>query len=390
VEVQEAYGAAGWVAAAVLAGLCVWSLVRGAARRGVRDLRDNLDATLRLIRGRSGSTRSRFLQRPGRRGWSGLVLLGLVLWGLSGFTTVGPGWRGYPFVFGEIADPLEPGIHWVPPRPFARVEHRWVGYARKGDIGFRTQLDLLDRRREIRLRANPAGWHSPVAAMNSDPERVTYLTADENFVEMSFSVHYGLADPEPFFYDTEEAWGLVVFTAEAVARELVAGRRIDDLLTRDRSVFESDLALRLQADLDALGLGVAVRSVHIVDIHPPEEAVFAFRDVSSAREDRETLEHRARATQARDIPRARGESALLLAVARAAAAAESTLAWGRASAFTLEAAATAPHRDLLEHLLRIESAERTLAGKEKFIVPPGATGGRITLWRDGADPGEKQ
>jgi membrane protease subunit HflK len=109
--------------------------------------------------------------------------------------------------------------------------------------------------------------------------------------------------------------------------------------------------------------------------------VFDFRDVSSAREDRETTIHQARKLEAAEVPRARGEAALVLARAQAAADAQVAGAAGESESFTNRAGAVAGERRLLEHLLWIESAERTLAGREKVIVPRGSGDGEVSLWR---------
>lgn len=134
--------------------------------------------------------------------------------------------------------------------------------------------------------------------------------------------------------------------------------------------------------MDRLGTGVRVLSVHVVDIHPPQEAVSAFRDVSSAREERETRIHGARERLAREVPLARGQAAKDLAKARSAAEARRVLAGGRSRGFSARAASFAGHPALLRHLLWLESAERVLAGRRKFIVPPRTAGRGVTLWED--------
>ena len=141
---------------------------------------------------------------------------------------------------------------------------------------------------------------------------------------------------------------------------------------------ETGLAERL-ARIDA---GVRVIAVRIVDIHPPSGAVYAFRDVSSAREDRETRIHRARETGARELPRARAEGTRIRTAAEATASAAHHEAEGRAEAFSAEASSIDAARDILLHFLWLESAERALAGREKYIVPGDTPGGRVTLWQN--------
>ncbi len=368
--------------ALLLAGLLARSLYRGAWTAGVAELRQ---AGLRMRQ-----------HLPGL-GWLNrrrLVIAGLLIlvtaYAISGFRVVPVGARGYGFVFGALArSELEPGLHYLPPAPVGRWEIRQVHYPRKSDVGFRTDLSLFERRRELIRRASPDEWHSPVAAMNARPVQASYLTGDGNLVEMSFTVHYALTDAETFFYRIDHSRDFVNLYAEAVARELIAGLPLDELLTERRVEVEGRLRDTLQNTLDEQRLGIGVLTVRIVDLHPPGPAVFAFRDVSSAREDRETAIHRARGEQARTIPESRGEAARRIAEAEALAARQRLEAEGESQAFSAQTAPFGKHRDLLGHLLWIETVERTLAEREKLILPPDrgpSTSRGITLWRQAQPP----
>jgi membrane protease subunit HflK len=170
--------------------------------------------------------------------------------------------------------------------------------------------------------------------------------------------------------------------AQAAARELVATRTLDELLTSGRGDLETRLAAALQGRLDRLGAGVQVVSAHVVDLHPPQEAVFAFRDVSSAREDRDRRIQSALAEGEKEVPQARGNGALAVAEAQAAADSARAVAAGRSEGFLARAAAFAGHRDILRDLLWLETEEKVLPGRRKYIVPPGAAGRRLVLWPD--------
>jgi membrane protease subunit HflK len=218
--------------------------------------------------------------------------------------------------------------------------------------------------------------------MNTIPEQASYLTGDENLVNLSVSVHYRLTDPVAFLYGMDRGRPIVKLYAQTATREVVASSGLDALLTEQRQPLETEVGLRLQTYLDRLGAGVEVTSVNVVDIHPPQEAVFAFRDVSSAREDRETLVHKARQVLALQVPRARGEAAKALAAAEAKASSAQTIAGGQARAFSATAEAFALETDVLRHLLGLEAVERALSGKDKLIIPSGAPGPHLALWQE--------
>ena len=364
------------LAALLLIALLARSLWRGSWNDGVSELK---------LANRLVLTRLPRLPR-GALAAAG-VLLAILLYLATGLRVVPPDSQGYAFLFGALhrAD-LGPGLHYVPPAPFGTLELRRVHYMRKTDIGFRTDVGLLARRRELVLGAPADEWHSPVAAMNANPVEASYLTADENLVEMSFSVHWALTDPVAFFFGVDHRGDFVGLYAESVARELVASTPLDDLLTERRPQVEGEIRLALQELLDGSRLGVEIRSVQIVDIHPPGGAVFAFRDVSSALEDRETRKYEARQRIAQAVPRARGQGAQIEAEAEAEAERSVREATGRSASFLARTEPYRRHRDVVGHLLWIEAAEGVLSGREKYIIPPGAGSRGVTLWRSEKPP----
>lgn len=367
------FGPLEWLFFLLLAALLAASLWRGAGRRGWRELADGFAGLL------PGDGERR---RRARRLLTSLaVALLAAVFLLSGLRAVPPDSQGYRFRWSALIErDLPPGLHFVWPA-VERLEVRSTQLVRKTDVGFKTDLQLLARRRELARVADPDEWHSTVTAMNMIPEQATYLTADENLVEMSFTVHYGLEDPTAFFYSLDHENDLVALYAEAAARRFLAGNPLEELLTVRREEVEEGIEQTLAESLRQLGAGITVTAVRVVDIHPPSGAVFAFRDVSSAREDRETRIHRSREVQAAELPRARGEAELVTARARSAADAGVTEAGGRSRAFIAQAEAAAPQRALVEHLLRLEASERLLAGREIYVVPPGAVGPNVSLWR---------
>jgi len=126
--------------------------------------------------------------------------------------------------------------------------------------------------------------------------------------------------------------------------------------------------------------------VQIVELHPPDPAVRAFRSVSSAREDRETRVHEARGQVAQTIPHARGTAAHIVAEAEAEAEQRRQAAIGEASSFEALVQAQRTRKEAFDYLLRIESAERVLSGREKYIVPSSVRQPGLAWWRDGDRP----
>ncbi|MCL4234287.1 MAG: SO_0444 family Cu/Zn efflux transporter [Deltaproteobacteria bacterium] len=384
----EAGGLAGfaqWASALTLVALIGWRFAKGALRQGLREMRNNFESLLGfvVVSGDADADRRAFWSRTrGRLARIGAAIAAIA-WIVSGFYVVPADSLGYGFIFGRLVAPdRPPGLHYAPPVPFGRADVWRVSYPRKTDVGFRTDLTLLANRRELTRFANPGQWHSPVAAMNVVGEETTAIAGDENLVDVSMSVHYGLANPRDYFYRLEKDRDVVSLFAQAAAREYIAVHELDALLTTGRADLESFVQKNLQERLDAVSAGVRIDSIHLVDIHPPQDAVFAFRDVSSAREDRSTRIHEAHERLADEVPKARGRAALDVATAAAQAATAKTTASGRATGFAATASAYLTGKDVLRHLLGREAAERVLAGRDIFIVPGAVKGRDVIVWRD--------
>ncbi|MBU1701111.1 MAG: SO_0444 family Cu/Zn efflux transporter [Candidatus Eisenbacteria bacterium] len=367
----------------LLAALLVWRLWAGAAREPLSQMRGNFISIREHPGTQSAIASIRAHKIPIRRAMiGGSLILGILIYGLTGFKSVPPDSMGFGRVFNKVTRKnLAPGLHWALPAPFGGIDVWRVNYPRKTDVGYRTDLEMIANRRELRSQSPPDVWHSPVAAMNSDPTVASYLSGDENLFEMSFSVHYFLSDPYNYFYELDKSLDLVNLYAQAVAREIIGSSLLDSLLTSDRSHVELYIRDNLQTHLTHLKTGIRIVSIHLIDIHPPQEAVHAFRDVSSAREDRQTFIHEAYVVTEREIPIARGQSKVEIAEVEAVSLAATAEAKGKAIGYIAQVEAYQRHPAILRDLLWLETSESVLAGRQKFIVPPGTQGHGVILWK---------
>ena len=73
---------------------------------------------------------------------------------------------------------------------------------------------------------------------------------------------------------------------------MVAGRTFGDLLTRDREAFHTEALQRLRERCAAYGphgLGVDLEGLSLADLHPPQEVVESYHEVTTAMEKRDEL-----------------------------------------------------------------------------------------------------
>ena len=93
------------------------------------------------------------------------------------------------------------------------------------------------------------------------------------------------------------------------------------------------MAAAAQAALDRSNSGVRIVGAQLLESAPPPEVAGAFRDVASAREDRNTFVNEALAYENEIVPVARGDAEKTRQAAVAYTAEKTALASGQAASF---------------------------------------------------------
>ena len=279
------------------------------------------------------------------------VLLLLVMYILSGIYVVQPDERGVVTRFGRVtADDIQPGIHYRIPWPVERVFTPQVTSIKRMSVGYR----IVDRVRGV----------SPTA------REAQFVTGDENIIEAQMLVQYIVKDPSDYLFAIEEPHWLVRKACESVLTERVAAIGVDEILTTAKLEVETDVKEATQAVLDSYEAGIDIVAAHIQDITPPREVADAFRDVASAREDRNRIIQEANGYANRVIPMARGEGQELIIAARGDSTAFVSRAAGEADRFRSVLAAYGGSRSVSRTRLWLETMETVLATVKKYVVDP--------------------
>jgi Cu+-exporting ATPase len=245
-----------------------------------------------------------------------VLALAVAAYALSGLTQVGPEEVAVVRRFGrQLPDDLGPGLHWRWPRPIEDVTRVKPGRVQTVEVGFRTESPA----------ALPAAraWSSPHGndGVRRLPDEAVMITGDGNLVELQATVRYTVADPRAYLFETADPAAVLRSAAESVLREMIAGRTFADLLTTDRARFHEEALARLRERCRAQGpggMGLKLEGLALHDLHPPQEVVEAYHDVTKAMEVRDQLVNQA---QAAALSRERGEQARSLETTRQADAA---------------------------------------------------------------------
>lgn len=371
-----------YASATLLLLLLLRSWWRTPWRSELAKAQDWLRTWLSLV-GLAGSTPNGQRVRWGRVGFSTL-LLALLGFGASGFQQVPLGHEAFRLRFGQLVEShLQPGLHYHWPAPFAELRVFSLVSVHKRDIGFRTDLKKLARWRVSPLDQGAQSWHSFFTNMGRKTGESRYLLGDQTQVELKLSLHYRVDDAKAFYLDLDDGDSLVALCAESAMHKLVASAEIEDLLTTARGVLAPQGMQDSQACLDQQGAGAKILGLYLVDLHPPQEVVAAFRDVASASVDLETRVHQAEAERARSLPRARAQAQAVESSAQALTRELVSKAEGQAQSFSLRASAAKSQPSAARFRLRLETLERILPGQRKIIAPTATRGqGRMTLWTD--------
>ncbi|MDJ0852286.1 MAG: SO_0444 family Cu/Zn efflux transporter [Myxococcota bacterium] len=340
-------------AALAFVALLALSAHRTRFREGLRDMRDQAARFREALR----TFEPRRLASPL---FLGVASFFLVLTFLpNAFLVVEPGHRGIVQQFGRVvASDLEPGLHWHWPPP----------------IGRGTTVDV-ERVRQVGVGVNVSPGAPPRRATDS-----YYITADENVIDVRGVVHYRVADAVRFALGLEGSEPLLRSLARRELIRIATSTPIDTLYTTARSATEEAVRRALGERVSALGLGIHVLDVRLLDVHAPANVHDAFRDVASAVEDREREIHEGSAYAAETTTEAQGEASAVREQARADAARARALARGSTAAFVGISAVHERHPQVTETRLYLETLERSLAAPHKYVHGASRDGGELDLW----------
>ncbi|HTU18347.1 MAG TPA: cation-translocating P-type ATPase family protein [Gemmataceae bacterium] len=216
---------------------------------------------------------------------AGLLLLLLGGWALSGFTAIAADEIGVVRHFGRpLPDDLDPGLHWCWPWPIDTVTRVQPRRVHTIEIGFRT----------VAGRGGPStgSWSSlhAGAGVRRLSEEAVMITGDGNLLELQGTLRYTIANPRAYLFETADPEAILRGAAESVLRETVAGRPFADLLTIDRGRFQDAALERLRqrcSDYGGNGMGIRLEGLDLHDLHPPQDVVAAYHDVTKAMEERD-------------------------------------------------------------------------------------------------------
>ncbi len=268
----------------------------------------------------------------------GLVAL-VVMWAFASFYTVRPEERSVELLFGSYYKTGNPGLNFAP-WPVVTHEVVQVTTERVTEVGTgRTTLDTG-----------------------------LMLTRDEAVVDIEFQVVWNVSDSARFLFNLADPRETVRAASESGMRDIIARSELSPILNRDRGAIAADLRAAVQELLDSYESGINVIRVNFDKADPPEQVINAFRDVQTARQERDRLEREADAYANRVLAQARGQAAQLQEEAEAYRAEVINNAQGEAARFVSVYSEYVNAPEVTRRRMYLETMERVLGDMSLTIL----------------------
>ncbi len=289
-----------------------------------------------------------------------LPILGiaLVLWLLTGIYVVGPDEVGVVQTFGKYSRAAQSGLNYHFPYPIETVKTPKVTEVKRIEIGFRSvgknQYQTVERESLM-------------------------LTGDENIVDAEMIVQYKIKDPEAYLFNFIKPELTVREASEASLRTVVGRHNIDEALTSGKFMIQEETKELVQSILDKYKTGIIVVAVQLQDVSPPQQVIAAFKDVASAKEDKNKMVNQAEGYRNDIIPKARGEAQAMIREAEGYRNARIARAEGDVAKFSAVLKEYRKAKGVTETRMYLETLEEILPNKQKIIVPDAKSGNLINL-----------
>ena len=284
--------------------------------------------------------------------------IAIIIWLLLGLYSVGPDEVGVVQRFGKYNRVVGSGLNYHIPYPIETVKTPKVTEVKRIEIGFRTVGKNQYRTIE---------------------QESLMLTGDENIVDAELIVQYKIKDPIDYLFNFIGPELTLREASEASLRTVIGRHNIDEALTSGKLMIQEETKELLQIILDKYETGVIVVAVQLQDVSPPKQVIDAFKDVASAKEDKNRMINEAEGYRNDVIPKARGQAQAMIRESEGFRESRIKRAEGDVAKFKAIVKEYTKAKEVTKERLYLEAMEEILPGIDKYIVPNGEDGNLLNL-----------
>lgn len=195
---------------------------------------------------------------------------------------------------------------------------RFGKHVRTVSSGLKTKIPFLEDvykvpverqiKQEFGFRTAHADVRTSYARSSTTKDESLMLTGDLNLANVEWVVQYRIDNAYNYLFKVRNAENTLRAISEAVMREVVGDRTVNEVLTIGRTEVASQGKIIIQEIAREYSLGIQVAQVVLQDVNPPESVKQAFNAVNEAQQQRETMINQAKSEYNKVIPKARGQA----------------------------------------------------------------------------------
>ncbi len=221
-----------------------------------------------------------------------IILIAAAIIIFTGLYTINPEETGIIQRFGKYIHSTEPGLHFKIPFGVDKLTKVKVREVFKEEFGFRTIKP------GIKTQYTKRGLES----------ESIMLTGDLNIADVEWIIQYRIKDPVKYLFNVRNVEGTIRVLSEAVVREVVGDRSVDEVIVLARKEVADESHLLLQQHLDYYEAGIEVVTINLQNVNPPPRVQPAFNEVNSSKQEKERIVNQAWQNYNQVIPEARGKA----------------------------------------------------------------------------------
>lgn len=292
-------------------------------------------------------------ERPPRkkRGFKGILfILLLIIIGsmvLSSMYTVEETEQAVVTTLGKVTSVESAGLHFKLPYPVQSVTKVAVNRTQKLQIGY-------------------AGTNEQTNATVAAEAKM--ITGDFNIVNIDFFIEWKISDPVKFLYHSDNPSQILKMISQSSARSIIGSKNVDGVLTTEKSIIQAEIKEKIINKLENYDLGVQVLDVKIQDSEPPTtDVIKAFKEVETAKQEKETRINEALAYKNKTLPAAESQADKLVREAESFKESKINEAKGDVAKFNAMYTEYAKNKDITRTRMYLEVIEQILPGVTVYI-----------------------
>ena len=294
----------------------------------------------------------------------GVIIVAAIIFLWTSMFTIEPEEVGVILQFGKYSRTVQPGLNFKIPFGVETLIKVPVKRQLKEEFGFKTaEADI--RTRYIR---------------GDFKDESLMLTGDLNAAQVEWIIQYRISDPYLFLFKVRSARKTLRDLTEAVMREVVGDRTVNEIITIGRQDIEISVMQALQEKLIQYETGIKIDQVILQDVNPPDEVKASFNEVNEAEQEKEKSINQARSEYNKVIPRARGEAEQKIEEARGYAVERVNNALGEANRFNALYKEYIKAPEVTRQRLYLETMSEILSKVGKKLITDDKASGILPLF----------